>query len=579
MSTIEVVPAKIQKFQNFGNTIFVSADNNQKGAVINRYPPTNTVACSPNKPLTYAPNTNLQFCINTGEGILSPNQSYFSYTVQFALKVCFPYNQGGKTPADNIRRYFVQNRDGYGPYWYFERYIWHEPTVSWQSAGKKPIAFMAFACNSTVIFDKTEFRHKGLTSMDPQISRKTGLKQMELTNDFQNAQNQTWFSGDKPVIDFVAVPYKYTTAGDRRTKKFIDIADLAYFDDTSIPKNEVIKGAKPTNAADSQVIFLFNKTFTTPLNILNQMFDGELVFPLVVIGGQEIQFDLYLAHEYMYKLFGTSDYLDKTLTGIISMEMVLVTKESEVVKTELNEKGYITHTYKRYDYALMPTDNVYSQTNRMIYSGHDSTASMCTGLSLNDKNCDDSLYLKQRFTLFSAEQQLNIINGVYDFNEEFNWFKYFNLWKGSRSNAVFSSNLENIIQFKCENLRGLTLYNQYSFGANHFDSQLKLMMNWAVMNINLQSYAIDTNDDVVNDGMNTIDQKLMLDYQLGLSLNGSETQVYNPLTQSPKTLIDAGTPVQVEVIQFYDSVIQFDVKEKKVLQDDNYIQNHINQQK
>ena len=29
-------------------------------------------------------------------------------------------------------------------------------------------------------------------------------------------------------------------------------------------------------------------------------------------------------------------------------------------------------------------------------------------------------------------------NGVYDNNEEVNWFKSFNLWKGTRSNALFS---------------------------------------------------------------------------------------------------------------------------------------------
>ena len=29
-------------------------------------------------------------------------------------------------------------------------------------------------------------------------------------------------------------------------------------------------------------------------------------------------------------------------------------------------------------------------------------------------------------------------NGLYDNNEEFNWFNTFNLWKGDRSNAVFS---------------------------------------------------------------------------------------------------------------------------------------------
>jgi hypothetical protein len=50
-------------------------------------------------------------------------------------------------------------------------------------------------------------------------------------------------------------------------------------------------------------------------------------------------------------------------------------------------------------------------------------------------------------------------NGTYDNNEEFNFLMSLNLWKGNRSNAVFSQNLENIVQYKREMLRGLNLYS------------------------------------------------------------------------------------------------------------------------
>ncbi|CAL5977904.1 Conserved_hypothetical protein [Hexamita inflata] len=514
---------------------------------------------------------NMQFLISTGESILSQNQSYLSYTVQFGLKVMFPYNQGGKTPADNIGRYFVQNRDGFGPYWYFERYVWNLATVSWVSAGKKPIAFMAFACNSAAIIDRTEFSYKNLNNEDRQVSRYTAFAQQQYQNEFQNNHNQSWFQGDKPCLEFIALPYKYATPGDRRTKTYMDIADLSYFDDKSIPATELIKGAKPTNAADSQVTFLFNKTFTIPLNILNQVLDADIVFPLNVLGGTEIKLNFYLLKDYIYRVFGQEDYLDSKLTGIIALELVTVTKDSTSVKAELNDKDGFSHVYKRYEYTQLPTDNTYAQTNRVIYSGHISTADICIGLCINDTNQKDSLYLKQRYTMFTAEQQMNIINGVYDMNEEYNWFRYFNLWKGSRSNQVFSKNLENITSFKCEMLRGLNLYNQYSEGVQYYDSFLKIMMNYALLTMNLESFSIDTNQDVVGDGMNTFNQKIMLDYQIGLFTNGNIGQVYNPLTQTPKTLISDQTPVAVELIQKYDSSIQFDTKKQTIIQDDDYL--------
>ena len=55
-------------------------------------------------------------------------------------------------------------------------------------------------------------------------------------------------------------------------------------------------------------------------------------------------------------------------------------------------------------------------------------------------------------------------NDFYDNNEEFNFFRKFNIWRGNRSNAVFAQDLENITQFKQEMLRGNNIFNQYSQG-------------------------------------------------------------------------------------------------------------------
>jgi len=72
------------------------------------------------------------------------------------------------------------------------------------------------------------------------------------------------------------------------------------------------------------------------------------------------------------------------------------------------------------------------------------------GFELNDESLADSTYLKQRFTLMTAEQILNYYNGVTDKSPEFNWFYNFQLARGTSSYNVFSHNVANLVQFKNE---------------------------------------------------------------------------------------------------------------------------------
>ena len=54
-------------------------------------------------------------------------------------------------------------------------------------------------------------------------------------------------------------------------------------------------------------------------------------------------------------MFGNSIILNAALTGISSIELVLVSKDSDYVKAELNSKDGFTLTYKRFDYELLPS--------------------------------------------------------------------------------------------------------------------------------------------------------------------------------------------------------------------------------
>ena len=52
----------------------------------------------------------------------------------------------------------------------------------------------------------------------------------------------------------------------------------------------------------------------------------------------------------MNKIFGNDILLDKDRTGITDIELVLTSKDSEFVKSELNAKEWFADAYMRFDY-------------------------------------------------------------------------------------------------------------------------------------------------------------------------------------------------------------------------------------
>ncbi|CAL6050467.1 Conserved_hypothetical protein [Hexamita inflata] len=584
---VQIIPANVKKFQNLSNTMVMSTGNNGNGAVINRQRAENYPYFSTAAPCTSTPNANFQFTIVTGKGLLSTNQSYVSYTMKYALKIPISVTYNGSTVAtgsiNKFGKYYVQNQ-GFGPWWYFEQYKFD--TDKWVPDTSKPmVALCAAPMNSCALFNKSQYIYRNLTNQDDDIFRQTARMQQQLPNEYQNAHNQTWFNGDLPSLEFYAVPYEYDTTSTRK-RKYLDFgAGIVTFLDKSSIENEykVTKGTPiASDTVASTVTFYFTKTYTIPLNVVNQIFDSTNTYPLSVLGYEQIRLNLFMQQGKMASIFGTSILLDEEQTGIVELELVLVSKDSEYVKSELNSKDGFSYHYMKFDRELLPSIDQTLSSHRILNRGHQSTADVVIGINISDENFEytrkdgqkvrDSMYLKQRFTPFNSEQQLKIINGEYDQNEEFNWFQTFNLWKGNRSNALFSQDLDNMTQFKCEMLRGLNLYNQYSRGMICYDSMLKLMCQYALMTLNLEAFSIDTNEDVVNDGVDSINQKLYVDFKIGYYQNSQKAIPYNETTQTAKTLIAKNTPLNIEVMQIYDCVLKFTPNKQNMSVDENFTQ-------
>ncbi|CAL6099697.1 Conserved_hypothetical protein [Hexamita inflata] len=571
---VQIIPANVKKFQNLGNTMVMSTGNNGNGAVINRQRAENQEYFSSAKPGNYKPNANFQFTIVTGKGLLSTNQSYINYTMQYALKVPLNITKDASNVTKvthKFGKYYVQNK-GFGPWWYFDQYKFD--TGKWvPDTSISSEVLCAFPMNSCAPFNKSQYIYRNITNQDDDIFRQTARMQQQLPNEYQNAHNQTWFNGDLPSLEFFALPYEYDTTS-TRTRKYLDfkIADIAFISHADIENEYKITKVDPvaSQTKTSSVTYYFTKTYTIPLNVTNQIFDSTNTFPLSVLGYEQIRLNLYLQAHYMNKIFGTKTLLDEEQTGIIDLELVLVSKDSDIVKAELNSKDGFSYHYMKFDRELLPSIDQSLSVHRLLNRGHQSTADVIVGLNLSDENKDDSMYLKQRFTPFTGDQQMKIINNVYDQNEEFNWFTQFNLWKGNRSNALFSQDLENLTQFKCEMLRGLNLYNQYERGTLNYDSMFKIMFQYATITLNLEAFSIDTNEDVVNDGVDSINQKLYVDFKIGYYQNSQKAIPYNVQTQTAKTLISNDTPLNIEVIQIYDCVLKFTPAKQNIAIDENF---------
>ncbi|CAL6005048.1 Conserved_hypothetical protein [Hexamita inflata] len=571
---VQIIPANVKKFQNLGNIMVMSTGNNGNGAVINRQRAENQEYFSSAKPGNYKPNANFQFTIVTGKGLLSTNQSYINYTMQYALKVPLDITKDASNVTKvthKFGKYYVQNK-GFGPWWYFDQYKFD--TNKWvPDTSISSEVLCAFPMNSCAPFNKSQYIYRNITNQDDDIFRQTARMQQQLPNEYQNAHNQTWFNGDLPSLEFFALPYEYDTSS-TRTRKYLDFKkeDITFITHADIENEYKITKVDPvaSQTKTSSIMFYFTKTYTIPLNVTNQIFDSTNTFPLSVLGYEQIRLNLYLQAHYMNKIFGTKTLLDEEQTGIIDLELVLVSKDSDIVKAELNSKDGFSYHYMKFDRELLPSIDQSLSVHRLLNRGHQSTADVIVGLNLSDENKDDSMYLKQRFTPFTGDQQLKIINNTYDQNEEFNWFSQFNLWKGNRSNALFSQDLENLTQFKCEMLRGLNLYNQYERGTLNYDSMFKIMFQYATITLNLEAFSIDTNEDVVNDGVDSINQKLYVDFKIGYYQNSQKAIPYNVTTQTKKTLISNDTPLNIEVIQIYDCVLKFNPTKQNMAIDENF---------
>ncbi|CAL5981707.1 Conserved_hypothetical protein [Hexamita inflata] len=577
---IQIISAQVRKFQTLGNTMVISAGNTGNGAVINRQRAENQPMFSDEKPLFYAPNANLQFTVVTGKGLLSSNQSYVSYTMKYALKIDAVIKYKNDSSVESVThkfgKYYIQNK-GFGPWWYFDEYKFN--TVSWiPDTSKSPIALCAAPMNSCALFNKSQFIYRNINNQDDNLFRQSVRAQQSISNDCQNSQNQTWFNGDLPSLEFFALPYHYTDPTNKSTKAYLDFSmtEQSFLSKEAPGEYKITKGAAAGAdvTSTSKIIYYFYKTYTIPLNALNQVLDSTNAFPLCVLGYEQVRLNLFMQSYTMAKIFGTEELLDKEQTGLIDLELVQVTKDSDKVRGELNSKEGFSYHYMKFDYELLPSLDIKLSCHRLLNRGHDSTADVILGLQLSDESQTDSMYLKQRFTLFNGEQQQKIINNVYDQNEEFNWFTGFNLWKGNRSNALFSQDIENLTQFKCEMLRGLNLYNQYEKGMINYNSMMKLMCNYALITLNLQAFSIDTNEDVIGDGIDSVSQKLYIDTKIGFFKNGNKSEQYSDKGQSAKTLINKDqTPINIEVMQVFDCALKFNVSKQSMTIDENFIQN------
>ena len=190
----------------------------------------------------------------------------------------------------------------------------------------------------------------------------------------------------------------------------------------------------------------------------------------------------------------------------------------------------------------MALNNLDQGTNVSLTRGHQSTNDVILCLHLVDDNITntngtntptdsngyeivgtykDSCFIKSRFTLFSADQIYYIKNNIYDSNPEFNYFYKFNYERGSRSNRLFSDDLQDITTFRTEILRSLNYIQQYKSACNFdFNDEMEWMMKYAIMWSSFESFSMDLCQDVKLDGYHSVAAKIICDFQIGLYRNG-----------------------------------------------------------
>jgi hypothetical protein len=110
-----------------------------------------------------------------------------------------------------------------------------------------------------------------------------------------------------------------------------------------------------TGATTGMLSFTFYKTFIVPLNVLNQIFDTSNMFYISLMKNQALTLNLFILQYSMARVFGTETLFDTYNTGIIDTDLILITKDSEVIKNDIERSGdSIVKYFQKYQYSLLP---------------------------------------------------------------------------------------------------------------------------------------------------------------------------------------------------------------------------------
>ena len=80
------------------------------------------------------------------------------------------------------------------------------------------------------------------------------------------------------------------------------------------------------------------------------------------------------------KLFGTSTLFSEAQTGITNMELILYTKASEKVKSDLQSKETICQIYTAYEVDTLTCTNLGGYNSLYLSRGHESTSDVILAL-------------------------------------------------------------------------------------------------------------------------------------------------------------------------------------------------------
>ena len=94
-------------------------------------------------------------------------------------------------------------------------------------------------------------------------------------------------------------------------------------------------------------------------------------------------------------MFCNETLFDNTQTGIVEMDLYIYCKESEIIKSQLEEKGNACFNYQKYEVDnITLTNGGKSAVVQYLSRGHTSSNEVVLGMSLYDVGDTDSTYLK-----------------------------------------------------------------------------------------------------------------------------------------------------------------------------------------